>query len=488
MTRAGAAATLLALVLLASRATAMPGTTYAQVASSATTSLLRVYATGDGRWRLCDAPDCPATSGDWGADSLTDVLFLRWRATHDPTLVAALRTFVSTADRYAAPCNPAQCDSWSDKPEWDAIAAVREWQATGDPAALATAESAYAFVRNGAPFDGGACPGIPYQQAGGGSNRLKTLETSANAVKAALLLFAATGDRSYLADAVRLYAQIRVRFLDPRLPLYSVYVFDDGRRCVQLPHRFFASVNGDMIWNGLMLARATGRRGYLRQALATGHAVDADLADPAGIFADLQAENDVVEPLVEAMLALATDTHATFARAWILLNAAAAVSARAADGAFGRFFDGPPPRTTVTAWQTAGGSALEIAAAELDPRGRVPAGSGWAGAKLVNQAIAGAPASIRFTGRGIALLGTLGQPCCEPGHVRVLVDGRETVDATGIWQGKSSSCRAIPGSILFAWRWPTSGTHTVTLEPGVPNPKEGGSAVELSGYLLMPGR
>ena len=66
------------------------------------------------------------------------------------------------------------------------------------------------------------------------------------------------------------------------------------------------------------------------------------------------------------------------------------------------------------------------------------------------------PASIAVTGSAIALIGTLGERCCEPGHARVFVDGRETVDGTGIWQNKSSSGRSLPRSVLFAWRWPQS--------------------------------
>ena len=69
-----------------------------------------------------------------------------------------------------------------------------------------------------------------------------------------------------------------------------------------------------MIWSGLELSKLTGDAAYLDEALATAKAVASDLADPAGVFADLQAENDIVEPLVEAMYALATEAGAAFAR------------------------------------------------------------------------------------------------------------------------------------------------------------------------------
>ena len=243
-----------------------------------------------------------------------------------------------------------------------------------------------------------------------------------------------------------------------------MYVFDDGTTCSQLPHRFFASVNGDMIWSGVELSRLTGRGDYLSEAISTGREIAAALADPAGVFADLQAENDVVEPLVEAMYALATEERSSFARQWILTNAAAALSARGPDGSFGRFFDGPPPQTTVTAWQTNGGLALEIAAAALDAAGIATPGA-WSGARRISGSV-GPSGSIRFRGSAIAAFGTLGEACCEAGHARVFVDGQQTFDQTGIWQDKSSLGRSVPGTVLFAWRWPSSGMHTLSFAPG----------------------
>jgi hypothetical protein len=96
------------------------------------------------------------------------------------------------------------------------------------------------------------------------------------------------------------------------------------------------------------------------------------------------------------------------------------------------------------------------------------------------------PASLTFTGTGIALIGTLGEQCCDVGHARVLLDGVETSDTTGIWQNESSSGRTIPDTVLFAWRWPTSGRHTLTIYPGIADAKEGGSFVHIQSYLVDP--
>jgi hypothetical protein len=459
--------------------------TFADTGRDATSTLLGVWYAGGGAWRACDAPDCATGNSDWGYDSLTYVLASRYAATRDRRLLTPLRALAESAPTFPAPCTAvAGCDSWSDVPEWDAIALMDEYTSTHDPIALAKAEAAFAYVESSSAYALGACPRILYQQPGGALNQLKTLETDANLIKAALLLYGAMGRPEYLAAARSHYEAVRTYFLDPGVALYSVYVFDDGSACTQVPHRFFASVNGDMIWAGVDLSRATGDRVYLDQAIATGRAVAEQLADARGIFTDLQAENDIVEPLVEGMAALARDGEA-FARAWILRNAAAALSARARDGSFGRFFDGPPPESTITAWQANGGLALEIAASELASEARTPAVKAWGAAARVPADVSALPSSITVRGSGIALLGTLGEQCCEAGHARLVIDGRETFDQTGIWQNKSSSGKTIPGTVLFAWRWPVAGSHTITFEPGVENGKEGGAFLHLTGYKVL---
>jgi hypothetical protein len=480
-----AAAGIAALVLVSAPATgALRGEeTFSLAGRDAAATLLNVYYAG-GSWRDCNAPDCGTGNSDWGDDSLTYALALRYRVTHAGKLLGPLQSLAAGAPSYGAPCaGVSGCNSWSDVPEWDSIALSDEYMATGNPIALRKAEAAFALVEQSGAYALGACPRIRYQQPGGGENQLKTLETDSNSVKAALLLYEETHRQSYLDAARSHYGAIRSYFLDPKVPLYSVYVFDNGTTCTQLPHRFFASVNGNMIWAGAELFRLTGVLTYLDEALATAQAVDRDLSDGRGIFVDLQAENDVVEPLVEAMYVLAIRGH-RFARDWILKNAAAALEARGADGSFSRFFDGPPPSTTVTAWQTNGGLALEIAAGALAPRTSVPTGPSWASAAIQPDDISVLPATITVHGAGIALLGTLGEQCCEAGHARVFIDGHETFDRTGIWQNKSSSGRSISNTVLFAWRWAKAGTHTIGFQPGETNGKEGGPFLHLVGYEL----
>jgi hypothetical protein len=238
-----------------------------------------------------------------------------------------------------------------------------------------------------------------------------------------------------------------------------------------------------MIEAGFELYKATNIGVYLQDAVATAKAVAHDLSDARGVYANLQAENDVAEPLIEAMYTLATDAHQRFARAWLLRNADAAVGARATDGSYGRFFDGPAPNGAVTAWQTNGGLALMMAAAQLAPE-RIGGDPGWRNAQRVIVDVHKLPATLRFTGSSIALIGTIGEQCCEAGHARIILDGRETLDRSGIWQNKSCFGAAVPGAVLFAWQWPESGPHVLRLEVANNNAKEGGSYVHIRGYLL----
>jgi hypothetical protein len=139
----------------------------------------------------------------------------------------------------------------------------------------------------------------------------------------------------------------------------------------------------------------------------------------------------------------------------------------------------------VTAWQTNGGLALQIAASALAPNKAVSGTHQWAKMRYFPQDISAPPAGLSFRGSGIAVLGTLGENCCTRGHARVFVDGHETFDQSGIWQNKSSVKMPIPDTVLFAWRWKKAGRHKLSFLPGIENPKEGGSFLHIVGYELL---
>ena len=458
---------------------------FAALGASAFQSQKDEFLSSKGVWIKCAPDTCGSTATDWGADSMTYAFYLYWRTTHDNSIGPIMEELSQRQPTYTASIN-----QWSDVPVWDSIAQSRIYSITQNPNALSKAKSGFAFVDSfkASSFAAGACPSINYQQPGGGRNKLKTLETDANYVKAALLLYESTQDGRYLNKAINKYDAIRRYFLDPHVPLYTVYVFDDGSRCVQMPGRFYASVNGTMISNGYDLYRLTQSVNYRSDALETAMAVQSHLTDSTGIFVDLQAENDVVEPLVEAMFTLASDDGQSFARNWILTNADAMASATRPDGSYSRFFNGPANASSVTIWQTNGGYALQYAAAKIKPAGLPQDPDYWNGARSVpmDLKMTSTARSFTFNGKAIAIFGTLGEYCCEDGHARIFVDGVETFDKSGIWQNKSSSSAKLSNSILFAWRWPKSGMHTISIEPGIPNAKEGGSYFHMTGYDVVP--
>lgn len=462
-----------AVFLFVSQADARPenAATYAQSGSQAAVTLLNVFYAGGGLWRDCNQPDCTRANGDWGDDSATYTLYLRWKASGDPQAAKIMGELLDTGRQYPAPCSSAPCPAWSDTPAWDAVTFMREYEVLdGDPRALELAQAALRYVSESLAFQGGACPELPYQQPQPSKHHVKSLESDANEIKAALLVYRATGDRDYLQRAKTRYEADRAWYFDPQAQLYSVHVIDDGYQCTQVARRFFASVNGDMIWNGMELWRDTNQRAYYDQAIATAKAVDTDLSDSRHIFTDVQGENDVVEPLVEAMYDLATEEGLDFAREWILRNAGAALAGRAPDGTFSRFFDGPG-QSVASVWESNGGLALQIAAAALAPDAAPEDVDAWKNAREIGQPIRTLPANVTFDGSGIALIGTIGKEC-ERDHLRVFIDGVETFDRTGLWQNASMPQGE---SVLFAWRWPQSGKHTIRIEPG--DPAQAGRAV-----------
>jgi hypothetical protein len=471
-----------------------PATTFGEASDQALQTLVNVFY-DDGNWRLCVPKACGllAVSGfDWGADSLTAALWLRWSYGHDASIVPLMHALDTGGASYGT-CTATSCPSWSDVPLWDSVAGSHEYVVTKAASALARAKGAFAYVDTATEFAKGACPTIDFQipVAGGDGLEpqvgLKTLETDSNYIKAALLLHQLTGEASYLDKATAKYAAVRKYFLDPSVPLYTVYVIDDGTSCTPVLGRYYASVNGNMIWNGVALAAATGTASYQDDAVATAKAVAADLSDPDGVFADLQTDDDVVEPLVEAMAALAARPGQTFAATWITTNARAMAGARTASGVYGRFFDGPPPPDQITEWQANGGLALAFAAGGLSPSGNATGNAAaWQGATSVTNDQSMLPFSIEFTGRAIAVFGTLGVTDYMLGQASVWVDGTETFDKTGIHQNESNAFGPVPDSILFAWRWPASGAHTLRFEGQPTDPKDGSSFLHITSYAYVP--
>jgi len=442
---------------------------------AATASLQQTWF-GDGRWKLCPAANCPQSASDSGADALSYNAYFGWKPLHDNSYVPYMSKLVTSAPTYGPPCRNATCRLRSDVPMWDAVALMRLYDGTDSSAtAMNKTLAALAALDGATVYARGACPDIAYREPFGGTDKLKTLATESNYVKAALLVYHFTNDKRYLNFAERRYAAVRKRYLDPHEALYTAYAIDDGKACRQVPHRFLASVNGNMIYDGFLLNEFGRGPLYRAQAIATAKAVERRLSDARGVYANLQDEDDVADPLIEAMYVLTYYWNQEFARSWLVRNAAAVQYARDPDGSFGRFFDGPPPEGSGTAWQTNGGFALMLAVEALNVQDWPPPATDWSGAKRAPANVTRLPLVLRFKGSGIALRGTLGE---GGGDAHVFIDGVETYDQTGLRTLSHVGPRA--NAVLFAWRWPTAGLHEIRLMPG-----GGPTALHLTSYEVI---
>ena len=65
------------------------------------------------------------------------------------------------------------------------------------------------------------------------------------------------------------------------------------------------------------------------------------------------------------------------------------------------------------------------------------------------------------------------------------IDGAQTFDQTGIWQNKSPAGVPLPRSVLFAWRWPGPGRHTIEMGPALADAKQGGTYFHMTGYYVV---
>ena len=157
--------------------------------------------------------------------------------------------------------------------------------------------------------------------------------------------------------------------------------------------------------------------------------------------------------------------------------------------------------------ETAGGFALAFAAGALAPNLGPSGTNPWSGLTMVahdvnlNMNSTAWPATISFSGRAIALIGTVGEfsgnggSGSVDGHAYVLIDGVPMQDQTGIWQAKNLLGYTYSNNLLFAWQWQVSGNHTITIQPGTTpnwvNLKEGHAfihTVAISAPWLKPGR
>src|SRR6266487_3293521 len=90
---------------------------YTARAAASARLLARTFYNGTGLWHMCAGMPCSTKNRDWGADSLTYVLWFRWTLTRDPAIPPIMATLAGTAHEW----RPGEVGS-SDTVLWDAIA------------------------------------------------------------------------------------------------------------------------------------------------------------------------------------------------------------------------------------------------------------------------------------------------------------------------------------------------------------------------------
>src|SRR5215472_5269221 len=149
-------------------------------ASDAALQTMQTLFYNQGNWNMCVPTACsrllPMDDFDWGADSMTAALYLRWTFEQDASVVTMMNALDANGSKSYGTCVDTSCVMWSDVPLWDSIAGAHEYLVTGSPGSIARAKNAFDFVDTANQFGLGACPEINYQRPGGDLN-LKTLET-----------------------------------------------------------------------------------------------------------------------------------------------------------------------------------------------------------------------------------------------------------------------------------------------------------------------
>ena len=100
----GLSAAVLVVLLAGGAGAATPtATTFAAAGRQALETLLHSWYGGDGRWRECDQAGCPVATGDWGVDSLTYALYLRWETAADSSIPPVMSALTAAASELSGP-------------------------------------------------------------------------------------------------------------------------------------------------------------------------------------------------------------------------------------------------------------------------------------------------------------------------------------------------------------------------------------------------
>ena len=99
----GLSAVVLVVLPAGGAGAATPTTTFAAAGRQALETLLHTWYGGNGTWRECDQAGCPEATGDWGVDSLTYALYLRWETAADSSIPPVMSALTAAASELSGP-------------------------------------------------------------------------------------------------------------------------------------------------------------------------------------------------------------------------------------------------------------------------------------------------------------------------------------------------------------------------------------------------
>ena len=171
----------------------------------------------------------------------------------DPAVAPIMNALTATS--------PTSHSGLSDVPLWDSIAAAREYQVTGNLAALRKAEALSASWPTRSSSRSAPARASSTSSPAAAAPSSRPWRPAPTTSRPPLLLYQITTPRSYLTQARGpVPGGPAVLPVPGRPALHRLRVRQRVVLHARCPGRYFGSVNGNMIWAGYYLAQATGQR------------------------------------------------------------------------------------------------------------------------------------------------------------------------------------------------------------------------------------
>ncbi|PSL37727.1 putative alpha-1,6-mannanase (GH76 family) [Labedella gwakjiensis] len=363
-------------------------------------------------------------------------------------------------------------NDWNDDIGWWARGSIRAYELTGDADYLAAAEEMFAFI---APYEdttyGG---GIWWKNidVGDGTRNEKNVATNATAVYTAMRLYAATGDTTYRATAVRIYDWLDANFNN------AGHLRDHVAGTGQYTDWDWTYNEGNFAGAALELWLDTGSAAYLSDATDAVDWAVANMTSSGTLLREgIDDTGGFKAILTRNIRHLVDEAGQTQYEQFLTDNATQAANHVNSAGIGGYDWTAPTPELSSTALQSLAAAATVAVLQQASPDGYtgVIEGSGvYEAENAVRNGVDSESTAAGKSGRGyLAGWNTSGTSVVF--HVNVVDGGTYTVDlryAAGagdatrsvIVDGGSATSVSFPGT--SGWDQWASVPTTVTLTPG----------------------